>query len=98
MTYELHFHPLALREWKKLSKDIQTQFKKILSRRLEMPHVPNARLSATLHNCYKIKLRQAGFRLVYSVEDTQCKILVITVGKRNLVYETADQRLSSASV
>ncbi len=70
MTYELHFHPLALKEWKKLPKDIQAQFKKVLHRRLEMPHVPNARLSTTLHNCYKIKLRQAGFRLVYSVEDT----------------------------
>ena len=31
MIYELHFHPLALKEWKKLSKDLQEQFKKLLS-------------------------------------------------------------------
>jgi mRNA interferase RelE/StbE len=23
MSYELHFHPLALKEWKKLAKDLQ---------------------------------------------------------------------------
>jgi len=39
MTYELHFHPLALREWKKLTNELQEQFKKPLRRRLENPHV-----------------------------------------------------------
>jgi mRNA interferase RelE/StbE len=28
MSYELHFHPLALKEWKKLAKELQEQFKK----------------------------------------------------------------------
>jgi len=29
MSYELHFHPLALKEWKKISKSLQDQFKKM---------------------------------------------------------------------
>ena len=55
MIYELHFHPLALKEWKKLSKELQEQFKKLLKRRLENPHIISAKLSGQLKDCYKIK-------------------------------------------
>ena len=48
MIYELHFHPLALKEWKKLSQELQEQFKKQLKRRLENPHVISAKLSGQL--------------------------------------------------
>ncbi|MBJ5918692.1 type II toxin-antitoxin system RelE/ParE family toxin, partial [Salmonella enterica subsp. enterica serovar Typhimurium] len=45
--------------------------------------------------CYKIKLRAAGVRLVYKVEDGELVILVVAVGKRdkNAVYDTARERL-----
>ncbi len=69
MIYELYFHPLALKEWKKLSKELQEQFKKLLKRRLENPHVTSAKLSGQLKDCYKIKLHQTGYRLVYQVND-----------------------------
>jgi len=70
MIYELHFHPLALKEWKKLSQELQEQFKKQLKRRLENPHVISAKLSGQLKDCYKIKLHQASYRLVYQVNDS----------------------------
>jgi mRNA interferase RelE/StbE len=46
-------------------------------------------------DCYKIKLRQAGYRLVYRVDDDIVFVTVIAVGKRdkNLVYDTAMTRL-----
>ena len=94
MNYELHFHPLAFKEWKKLAKGIQEQFKKGLKSRLENPHVPSASLSGNLKNCYKIKLRQSGYRLVYHVNEKQLIVTVIAVGKRenNEVYEDAGKR------
>lgn len=94
MIYELHFHPLALKEWKKLSKELQEQFKKPLKRRLENPHVISAKLSGQLKDCYKIKLHQAGYRLVYQVNDNKMILLVVAVGKRNKnkVYESAEDR------
>lgn len=94
MKYELAFHPDALKEWDKLSKEIRTQFKKILVRRLENPHVPASQLKGELKNCYKIKLLSAGYRLVYQVKDNELIVVVITIGKRenNLVYETAKKR------
>ena len=95
MTYELTFKKSALREWKKLSPAVRTQFKKVLERRLVEPHVSSAQLSGA-PNLYKIKLRQLGYRLVYSVSDQTITVDVIAVGKRNRneVYQIALSRLS----
>lgn len=43
-----------------------------------------------------MKLRSAGVRLIYKVEDGEFIILVVTVGKRdkNAVYDAAIERLS----
>ena len=94
MTYELAFKTSALKEWKKLGHTVRAQFKKKLLERLENPHVPGAALSGGV-NIYKIKLRRAGYRLVYSVEDRILTVTVIAVGKRsrNEVYALALSRL-----
>jgi mRNA interferase RelE/StbE len=43
---------------------------------------------------YKIKLRSAGYRLVYEVDDQAIIVFVIAVGKResNTVYAKASHR------
>ena len=64
MSYNLAFVESALKEWRKLAPPIREQFKKKLAERLEHPHVPSARLH-NLPDCYKIKLRTIGYRLVY---------------------------------
>ena len=94
MTYELEFKKSALKEWKKLNPTVKEQFKKILERRLSDPHVPSAKVSGA-PNLYKIKLRQLGFRLVYSVSDKTITVSVIAIGKRNRneVYQVALSRL-----
>lgn len=94
MTYELAFKASALKEWKKLGHTVREQFKKKLKERLDNPHVPSAALSGGT-NLYKIKLRQAGYRLVYSVEDATITVTVIAAGKRdrNEVYDIALSRL-----
>ena len=94
MIYELEFKKSALKEWKKLNPTVKDQFKKILERRLSDPHVPSAKVSGA-PNLYKIKLRQLGFRLVYSVSDKTITVSVIAVGKRNRneVYQVALSRL-----
>lgn len=97
MSYELAFKVSALKEWKKLGHTVREQFKKKLKERLQHPHVPGAALSGA-SNLYKIKLRQAGYRLVYSVEDMTVTVTVIAVGKRdrNEVYDIALSRLRDA--
>ncbi|MDR3578716.1 MAG: type II toxin-antitoxin system RelE/ParE family toxin [Oryzomonas sp.] len=65
-----------------------------MAERLQEPRIESARLSDT-PDCYKIKLRSAGFRLVYQVFDDCVLVVVIAVGKRenNLVYRLANERL-----
>lgn len=94
MTYELGFKASALKEWQKLGHTVREQFKRTLAERLHNPHVPAAALSGA-SNEYTIKLRKAGYRLVYAVEDHIITVKVIAVGKRerNAVYEVALGRL-----
>jgi mRNA interferase RelE/StbE len=93
MTYSLEFVESALKEWRKLAPDIRDQLKHKLAERLEHPRVPSARLHG-LPNCYKIKLRTVGYRLVYQVDDKVILVTVIAVGKRDkgLVYLAAKNR------
>ena len=62
--YKLRFHEIALIEWNKLDGSIKSQFKKKLAERLEQPRVKLSALSG-MKDCYKIKLRQLGLRIVY---------------------------------
>jgi len=93
MTYDLAFLPSALKEWNKLGATLREQFKKKLAGRLVGPRVPGD----ALHNMadhYKIKLRAAGYRLVYRVDDETVTVLVVAVGKREraAVYKAAKKR------
>lgn len=94
MTYSLAFRETALKEWKKLDPPIREQFKKKLVERLERPRVESARLSG-MPDCYKIKLKSAGYRLVYQVEDRTVTVVVVAVGRRerNVVYKIAVKRV-----
>ena len=94
MTFKLVFKQDALKEWRKLDSTIRGQFKKKLKERLNSPRVESARLNG-LKDCYKIKLRSAGYRLVYEVRDEELVISVVAVGKRdrNQVYKIAAKRI-----
>ena len=94
MTYRLLFKTEAKKEWDKLDSAIRAQFKKKLAERLAVPRVESARLSG-LRDCYKIKLRSAGYRLVYQVRDEDVVVSVVAVGKRerNAVYKAAVKRV-----
>lgn len=81
MTYKLAFNESAMKEWKKLGHTLQVQFKKKLKERLENPRVPASQLHGRKDQ-YKIKLRGAGYRLVYRVEDDIVTVIVLGVGKR----------------
>ncbi len=94
MTYRIKFLPSALKEWEKLAPPIRKQFKKKLEERMENPRNPVNQLHG-FKSVYKIKLRSAGYRLVYGVNDSEIVVYVIAVGKRDrgLVYTKAENRL-----
>ena len=95
-SYRLTFLRDAKKEWDKLGQDIRDQFAMKLRERLRNPRVASARLSG-LPDCYKIKLRSIGYRLVYRVHDDRLVVQVVAVGRRDRsrVYKTAAERVES---
>jgi mRNA interferase RelE/StbE len=93
MTYELFFSENAFKEWKKLDPSTQQKFKTNFLSSKTIPTLQN-KLS-DLKDCYKIKLKSSGYRLVYKIIKNQLIIQVIAVGKRegNLVYSMAESRV-----
>lgn len=94
MIYKVKIREDAKKEWDGLDKSVREQFSKKLKKLRENPHVPSAKLKG-MPDCYKIKLRASGFRLVYQVMDDELIIAVVAVGKRerSLAYKLASQRL-----
>ncbi|MBI4754299.1 MAG: type II toxin-antitoxin system RelE/ParE family toxin [Betaproteobacteria bacterium] len=94
MSYSLEFRDSAWKEWQKLDRPLREQFKARLAERLDNPRVESARLSG-MPDCYKIKLRAAGYRLVYQVVDARVVVIVVAIGKRedSAVYRKARGRL-----
>lgn len=86
MTYELEFKKTALKKFDKLNPQIAEQFIRKLEALIENPKIPKNKLSGSV-DLYKIKLRSAGYRLVYQVIDERVVILVIDVDKRDTIYK-----------
>ncbi|ANC00665.1 RelE toxin [Pseudomonas putida] len=96
MTYSLEFDARALKEWRKLGDTVRQQLKKKLVAVLENPRVEANRLS-DLPDCYKVKLRSSGYRLVYQVVEQQVVVFVVAVGKREReeIYRAVAERVVS---
>jgi mRNA interferase RelE/StbE len=94
MTYSLEFDARALKEWHKLGDTVRQQFKKKLVEILLNPRV-EANCLHSLPDCYKIKLRSSGYRLVYQVLDHEVVVFVVAVDRREReqVYRKAAERL-----
>lgn len=94
MTYSLEFDARALKEWQKLGDTVRQQLKKKLAEVLLNPRIEANRLHS-LPDCYKIKLRSSGYRLVYQVLDHEVVVFVVAVERREReqAYRKAAERL-----
>lgn len=94
MSYKLVFKVDAKKEWDKLDSTVRSIFVKKLKERIDQPRIEGSRLNG-MKDCYKIKLRRAGYRLVYQVREKELVVSVVAVGKRerHLVYKIAAKRI-----
>jgi mRNA interferase RelE/StbE len=78
----------------KLGDTIRQQMKKKLAEVLENPRIEANRLRE-LPDCYKLKLRSAGYRVIYQVLDQEVVVFVVAIGKREreVAYADARQRI-----
>ena len=99
MSRELRFKEEAKKEWDKLDELVRDYFKKKLRECLQEPKIVSAKLRG-MRDCYKIKLRGSGHRLVYQVRENQFVVVVIALGKRdkNLVYRLATKNTQAGNL
>lgn len=86
--------PEVLEDWSNIDGPVKVLFKNALKKRILTPRVPGAELRQPLIECYKIKLRGVGYRLVYLVRDDTVPpdIVVLAGGRRDGgIYEMAAQ-------
>lgn len=93
-SYRLSFTDKAAKDWRKLDPSIKQMFSRKLEERLTAPRVPAAALRG-MRDCYKIKLREVGYRLIYQVLDSRVTVMIISIGRRDGgdVYREAERRL-----
>ena len=94
--YRLVFDRRAKKEFDRLGTADRRQLQAKLRERLIEPRIASDALSG-MQDCYKIKLRAAGVRLIYRVEDDVLVLLVVAVGRRDSrkrdAYDVAAERL-----
>ena len=78
MNWSLIHEPARMAEAR---RDGQKQFKNKLQQIVQNPRIESTGLS-DLPDCYKIKLKASGYRLVYQVRDSVVVVYVIAIGKR----------------
>ena len=90
----------SFKEWNKIDHSIRKIFQRKLTSVVLNPIIVNNRLSGKLSNCYKIKLKRAGYRLVYEVRLQTIVLIVWAVDKRDdkKVYDSAISRLREISI
>ena len=86
MIYELEFKNKTLKKFEKLDSKIAEQFINKLESILENPKIPKNKLRGSV-DLYKIKLKSAGYRLVYQVIDEKVVVLVLDVDRRDTIYK-----------
>jgi len=81
--YEIFFRESV---WKELKKVPKADLKKILSRIEQLGNDPRPMgcEKLTSHELYRI--RQGNYRVVYSIQDNELTLWVVTVGHRKDVY------------
>jgi mRNA interferase RelE/StbE len=92
--YRIVFRPKAQRRFDRLDFAIRQQLARKLVDRARNPRVPGDALRG-MRDCYKLKLRAAGVRAIYRVNDADIELLVLAVGSREgeEAYQLAEAEL-----
>ena len=82
--YQVELTPAVQRQLKKLPKSTQVIIIKQLSSLKFNPKPLGVKKLIGLENLYRIKI--SNYRIVYTIEDEVCLIVVVKIGDRKEVY------------
>lgn len=88
MTWKIEFDPKARKEFKKISKDIQTDIRNFLRKKILNSSNPREFGKPLIHEKSGLWRYRVGiYRLICNIEDDKLIIYVIRVAKRDKVYK-----------
>lgn len=93
MSYEVIFHPGALKEFDKLPKTVQQRLGEVIDTLQQEPR-PSGAVKLTGIDAYR--LRVGSYRIAYGIRDERLIVLIVKVAHRSNIYrdiEAIKQRL-----
>ncbi|MCQ8181864.1 type II toxin-antitoxin system RelE/ParE family toxin [Methylomonas sp. EFPC3] len=84
MTYSVVFKPSAEKAFSKLPNEIQKRLYAAACDLAENPRPPGFKKLHGVDDLYRIRV--GDYRMVYTIEDCQLKILVVAIGHRREIY------------
>lgn len=84
MTYQVLFQPSALRELRKLPREIQVRIVTRSETLAKEPRPPGVKKLKGMKELYR--LRVGKYRMIYQIQDERLVVLVVRIGHRRDVY------------
>ena len=84
MKYQIEFTPLAERQFKGFSRDIQIRLKKKIDSLSDNPRPSGVQKLAGEEDFYRIRI--GDYRVIYQIRDKILFILILKIGHRREVY------------
>lgn len=82
--YKLTIKPSALKEIKRLAERAKSRVKKVIERLMSEPRPRGVRKIVGGDDIYR--LRVGDYRVIYRIDGTERKIMIMAVRKRDEVY------------
>ena len=84
MTYRIEWKPSALREFKKLPRDIRDSVRRHVEGLAEEPRPAGCRKLARFDNAYRVRI--GAYRLIYEVHDVRILVYILRIRPRSESY------------
>jgi len=86
MAYKIAYKTSAEKSFSKLPKDIQKRIYAAVQHLADNPRPPGVKKLQSALELYRIRV--GDYRVIYTIDEGELKILVVTIGHRRDVYQS----------
>ena len=85
MVYRISFKPAAQRQLRRLPRQVQVRLLDRIEQLSEEPYPPAVKKLKAEIDLFRVRV--GDYRIIYTVHDDRCIILIVRVGDRRDVYD-----------
>jgi mRNA interferase RelE/StbE len=86
VVYRVELAPHAVRQFKRLSKQVQHRLRDVIDALAENPRPAGvAQLSGQEERLYRV--REGDYRIIYRIQDDVLLVLIVGIGHRRDIYK-----------